>query len=245
MDTTCLDVRRDLTTDPHTRDPDILQHLSHCNSCADYQKEVKLFDNKLSAALKIEVPEGLESRILLSQRMSLADADNVHTLKPRTTTSNTFRWMSIAAGVVIAIGLTIGTYKLGESHGIAKEVLAHVYEDIHVLDRDDSIKLATLNKLLEPHGIQANEDIGQIRYASNCPIDNKFAPHFIIDSEGNAITVMYIPWETVRKRSKVKDKRFKGVLIGADQGSFVILTEDQDTLNGMEERVMNSIETRI
>ena len=56
---------------------------------------------------------------------------------------------------------------------------------------------------------------------------------------------MYIPWENVGKRIQLDDKRFKGTLFGAQQGSFVILTEDQEVLEGMENRVMTSIQTRI
>lgn len=246
MDTKCIDVRRELTTDPQTRDADILQHLSGCNSCADYLKETRIFDNKLTTAIKIETPEGLESRILLAQRMSHADNDNVHTLKPRTTLSNNFRWMSLAAGIVVAIGITIGAYKLGEFQGIERDVLAHVYEDIYALDRDDNIELASLNKILKPHGIQANEGIGHIRYASNCPVSGKSAPHMVLnDDNGNAVTVMYIPWEDSYKRMPFDDERFDGVLVGAEQGSFVIVTEDPKSLKPMEDRVIKSMEVKI
>ena len=246
MDTICIEVRRELTTDPHTRDSDTLQHINDCNSCADYLKDIKHFENKLSTALKIEVPEGLESRILLAQRMSPVDTDNVVALKPRTTSFNSFRWMSLAAGIVLAIGITIGAYKLGESHGLEQEVLAHVYEDINALDKDDNVELASLNKLLQPHGIQASEDIGHIRYASNCPVGGKLAPHMVLnDDHGNAVTVMYIPWESSHKRMPFDDERFNGVLFSAEQGSFVIVSEDPKSLDPMEDRVMKSMEIRI
>lgn len=238
MDTTCLEVRRELTTDPKSRNSEILEHLNSCNKCADYLHEIKLFDDKLSTALKIEVPEGLESRIVLAQRMGQSQI-------PNSTRRRNYTWMSLAAGIVLAIGLSISVYKLGVSQGLEHDVLAHVYDELYILEKDENIQLASLNTLLKQHGIQANEGIGHIRHAANCPFGDKVAPHIILDDQGNAVTVMYIPWENVGKRIQLDDRRFKGTLFGAQQGSFVILTEDQDTLESMENRVMSSIETRI
>ncbi len=238
MDTTCLEVRRELTTDPKSRSPVIMKHLSSCNSCADYLQEIKLFNDKLSTAIKVEAPEGLESRILLAQRMGQSQISNA-------TKYSNYTWMSLAAGIVLAIGLSISMYKFGESHGLEQDVLAHVYNELYILEKDENIQLASLNILLKPHGIQANEGIGHIRHAANCPFGDKFVPHIILDDQGKAVTVMYIPWENVGKRIQLEDQRFKGTLFGAQQGSFVILTEDREVLEGMENRVMSSIQTRI
>ena len=238
METTCIDVRREITTDPQTRNADILQHISSCEYCSDYLQEIKQFDSKLSAALKVEVPEGLESRILLSQRMGQSPAS-----QPKQRTNYT--WMSLAAGIVLAVGISIGMYRLGETHGLEHQVIAHVYDELHILEKDENIQLSSLNALLKQHGIQANSEIGHVRHATNCPFGDKVAPHFILDEQGKAITVMYIPWENTAKRVSIDDKRFSGVLFGAEQGSFVILSEDPESLQTMENRVMNSIETEI
>ncbi len=240
MDAKCIEVRRELTTDPQTRDADILQHLNSCTSCSDYLKELRLFDTKLAKAIKVEVPEGLESRILLAQKMGQPPQMS------RQSKWRDYTWMSLAAGLVVAIGITIGAYKLGESHGIEREVLAHIYEDIYALDRNDNIELASLNKILKPHGIQADAGIGHIRYAANCPIGDKTAPHMVLDDDqGKAVTVMYIPWKDSFKRMPFDDERFNGVLVGAEQGSFIIVSENQQSLKPMEDRVIKSIEIRI
>ena len=243
MDVTCLDVRRELTTDPKTRDPEILQHLGRCNSCVDYLQEMKLFDNKLSSALKVEVPEGLESRILLAQRMGPQHID--HGQVANVSRTSNYKWMSIAAGIVLAIGLSVGMYKLGEFNSLNHQVLAHVYDELYVLEEDKNIQLASLNALLEQHGIQANEGIGYVRFAENCPFEDKVVPHFILDDQGKAVTVVYISWENIGKRVSFDDERFKGVMFGAGSGSFAILSEDQEIVDGMENRFMSLIETRI
>lgn len=238
MDTECIQVRRELMTDPKNRAPEVLQHIASCSSCSDYVQNLGHFENKLDPALRLDVPEGLESRIILAQRMG----------KKATTPEkrfSDFRWMSMAAAIVLAVGLSIGIFKLGESHGVEQEVLAHIYYELDLLHTDNNLSLTSLNSILHQHGIQALETIGHIRHAANCPIDNKPVPHLILDDGGHAITVMYIPWEHTAKRTLFNDKRFNGVLVGAEKGSFVIVSEDEHSLNELEERVMSSFETRI
>ena len=238
MDTKCLEIRRALTTDPKSKDSAIVEHLAKCTDCANYLHEIKLFENKLSSAMKIEVPEGLESRIILAQRMGQNQIS-------KTSKRRNYTWMSMAAGIVLAIGLSIGIYKLGQNSSLEDQVLAHVYNELFILERDENVQLAALNILLKQHGIKANEGIGYVRFAENCPFGDHVVPHFILDDNGNAVTVMYLSWENIGKRSLLDDKRFKGILVAAESGTFVILSEDREQLHALEERVTSSIEMQI
>ena len=75
MDTTCLETRRALTTEPNSRNSELLGHLSTCDSCTEYLQKLRKFDDKLKTACNIDVPEGLESRIILAQRMENRSVD--------------------------------------------------------------------------------------------------------------------------------------------------------------------------
>ena len=238
MDAKCLDVRRELTTDPRSKDREILEHLSNCSECKDFLQNIKLFESKLSSAMKVEVPEGLESRIILSQRMGQSQV-------PQASKRRNFTWMSIAAGIVLALGLSLGIYKLGQINSLEDQVLAHVYDELFILEKDENVQLAVLNSLLKQHGIKANEGIGYVRFAENCPFGDHIVPHFILDDNGKAVTVLYLSWENVEKRIPMNDKRFKGVLLAAESGSFVILSENQENIPEMENRVTSSIEVQI
>lgn len=271
MDNLCLQVKKELTSDFSSTSAATLQHILDCDNCKNYYESMKAFyddltsalkidvpedlesniisninfDKKLTSAVEVEVPEGLESRILLAQRMSEADTSNVHVLQARaksTTNKNGgYKWLSIAAGLVLAIGLSIGTYQLGESHGIEQHVFAHINQDLYALDRNDNIQLASFNKMFESQGIQANNNIGTIKYAGNCPVDGKVVPHFVLDFNGLSITVAYIPGESATKHS-IKNDLFDGVLVGAEKGSFMILSSGQKLSDDMQEHVLNSIE---
>ena len=219
---------------------------------SDIMSNIKLEEN-LSAAMQVDVPQGLESRILMRQGMSVAETSNVHLLDPKTDAQSVvtaaltrqnknYKWLSIAAGVVLAVGLSIGTYKLGESHGIEQQVFAHVNEDLYALERNDNIQLAAFNEMYKAQGIRANENIGTIRYAGNCPIEGKIVPHFVLDFNGKSLTVVYIPDETIDKRN-IANKRFQGLVFSADKGSFMLLAEeDKSHIDEMQKYVMDSIE---
>ncbi len=281
MDNVCLQVKKELTSDFSCTSASTLQHILACGQCKYYYESMKVFyddlntairvevpenlesdvlaniefDKKLTDAVEVKVPEGLESRVLLAQRKNDKQASNVHVLEPRTkassstnastnsssSTNSSYRWLSIAAGLVLAIGLSIGTYQLGESYGIEQQVFAHVNHDLFALDRNDNIQLASFNKMFESHGIQANSSIGTIKYAGNCPVDGKIIPHFVLDFNGLSLTVAYLPDENTTNQT-ISNDIFDGVLVGVDKGSFMILSSGQKLSNDMQEHVLNSIE---
>ncbi len=248
MDTICLETRREITADPNRRDSELLQHLSVCESCTKYLQKLKKFDDKLKTACNIDVTEGLASRIILAQRMAEGSVEAQANVIPinKTKSNANYRWMSMAAALVLAVGLSLGMFKWGESQGVQNEVLAHISSHLYELEEDDNIQLASLNSFLKNHGLLAREGIGYVRHVSNCPIDGKMVPHLVIgDDQGNAITVMYIPWKDSTKRTPFSNEEFNGVLVGAQKGSFAIVSDDVDTLKSVEHRVMNSVEVKI
>jgi len=248
MDTICLETRRELTADPNSRSSELIQHLSDCEKCTEYFQKIKQFDDKLKSAFNVEVPESLESRIILAQRMDRSSGSTLSNVIPikKDRSNRDFKWMSLAAALVLAVGLSLGMFKLGESHGVQDEVLAHIDSHPNELEIDDNIKLASLNNFLQDHGLLANEGIGYIRYVMNCPIEDKMVAHLVVtDNQGKPVSVMYIPWKDSPKRTPFKNDKFNGVLVGAQKGSFVIVSEDPNSLEPIENRVMNSMEVKI
>jgi hypothetical protein len=262
MDTICLETRRELTTDPNSRDSELMQHLSSCEECSQFLRKLKPFDDKLKSALNIQVPENLVSRIIFAQHMMQTEdsmqGDNVISIKTASNQSGNqakkkndsnkrdFRWRSLAAALVLAVGLSLGMFKLGESHGVQNEVLAHIDSHRYELEKDENIKLASLNNLLQEYGLIANENIGYIRHVSNCPIEGKMVPHLVVkDDQGKAVTVMYIPWQNSATRTPFKNDNFSGVLVSAQKGSFIIVSEDPGSLEPIEGRLMKGVEIKI
>ncbi len=254
METICLTTKQTLTSEPNTRDSDTLQHLAECESCSEFAQKLKQFDEKLKAAIHVDAPEGLESRIILAQRMSMnetseesADDDNVVAFKkPVEKQQRNYQWMSMAAALVLAVGLSLGMFKWGESQGVQHEVLAHIDTHLEELEKDENVNLASLNEFLDQHGLTANEGIGYVRHVSNCPIDGRMIPHLVVsDEQGMPVTVMYIPWEDTKQAKRFNNDRFEGITVGAPKGSFVIVSEYEQSLKPVESRVMDSMEIDI
>ena len=139
----------------------------------------------MQSAVKVEVPEGLAERIILAQRMRVTTASiqagsNVTPIrKPNVNSGRGQKWMSLAAALVLALGLSFGMFQWGQSQGLQNEVLAHIESHLYELDVDKNIQLASLNDLLQEHGLSANEGIGHVRHAANCPIEGKMVPHIV------------------------------------------------------------------
>lgn len=247
MDKDELRIKQILTSDPNTRDPEVLQYLANSETCSEFAQNLKQFDDKLKSAIQIDVPEGLESRIILAQRMAISTEEAETNVVPitREKSNRNYKWMSLAAALVLAVGLSLGMFKIGESQGLEQQILAHLYEHKDALTTDKNIQLASFNKMLAPHGVKVSDSIGRIRYASNCPIDDKKAPHFVLSENGEPVTVMYIPWKQMPNREEIGDDRFKGVLLSNQKGSFVIFSEDPEIITSVQNRVANAIEIDI
>ena len=56
----CFEFRRHSLSDPDTMDNEWLHHMKSCTGCTEFYSDIKNFDNKLFAAMKIDVPENLQ-----------------------------------------------------------------------------------------------------------------------------------------------------------------------------------------
>ena len=66
----CLSARRIISTDVRQKDATLAQHLNECASCsAFYERQLK-FNNKLTQAVEVDVPEGLAARILVEHKLN-------------------------------------------------------------------------------------------------------------------------------------------------------------------------------
>src|SRR5690348_9170003 len=112
---TCLDVRRMMGAEPRLRDPEVAEHLRSCAACAAFVREMQALDLKLEKAFQVDVPEGLEARIVL-------DASLKHD-RPRWQP-----WAAAAASGVLAVALAVSAYrhKHPEGEALAAAVVAHV-----------------------------------------------------------------------------------------------------------------------
>ena len=230
----CLAARRIITTDITEKSNAFIQHVASCTTCKSfYEKQLK-FNSVLKKAAEVDVPEGLASRILVE-----------HNLNKNKTSAHKYRWSAIAASVMLVFAVSIVS-TFNSQPAMASVILEHAHEELWILEDKGHVTLESLNQLLKPHGIRADDDIGYATHAGNCVIQGKLGVHIVFAGENAPVTLIVFPQALDDSKDvRISDHFFKGVLMGTNKGTLAVLSEDEESLKIFEARLNTSLMTFI
>ncbi len=233
-DMNCLAARRIITTDITDKSSAFVQHVASCSTCKSfYEKQLK-FNSVLKKAVDMDVPEGLASRILVE-----------HNLNKKKQNAQKYRWSAIAASVMLVFAVSIVT-TFNAPPAIAGVILEHAHDELWVLEDKGHVTLESLNQLLKPHGVKADDNIGYATHAGNCIIQGKVGVHIVFAGENAPVTLIVFPEPLDHEGNvHISDHFFKGVLMGTNQGTLAVLSEDEESLKKFEARLNTSLMTFI
>ena len=60
----CLECRRELSIDPRNDTVDLITHVNICPACSKEREKLLAFEDALESSLNVNVPAGLENRVL-------------------------------------------------------------------------------------------------------------------------------------------------------------------------------------
>lgn len=230
----CLEFRRRLLTDPKDNSLDFLQHRQECLGCAAEAEKINDLDERLLRALRVEVPEGLSSRVLLNRSTQG---------RPSRTTPLRLAW---AASLLLSVGVAgwlgyhwhdIGT----EYPPLETAVLEHVNSELEHLVVDDDVADDQLRALLAGFGLDLRRHLGQVRYAGKCHVRRYEGVHLVLAGEKGPVTVLLLPREPVSRRAELHSSRFAGLILPLKRGSMAILGEDEEPLHRTAEKIERSL----
>ena len=229
----CLSARRIISTDINEKSTAFVQHLHACASCKSFYERQLKFNRTLTAAVEVDVPEGLAARVLVEQR--------IHQKKSR---DKKYRWTAMAASImlVFAVG-TVTT--LHSPPTLASVIVEHVKAEASILHDQDDVTLAELNELLKPHGVRADASIGRVTHAGNCLIQGKLGVHLVFAGKNAPVTLIVISHELDDDKVTIDDEEFKGVIMSTQRGVLALLSEDRESMMEFEQRLHESLMTFI
>lgn len=218
----CLGFRRALSVRPASQDSEILSHRLACADCDSFARRQAVFERTLAEAIKVEVPEGLASRILLAHGVRLRGGGRVR------------RRLAFAASVALGLAAAWVATRPGP---LDRAVIAHIDEEwSHLTDRGQ-VALAQVNRVLAPLGMMVDVDIGPVHYAGSCRIRRGLGAHLVLQGEKGPVTVLLLPDEQVKGRLPVRDGRFRGIIVPAGRGSMAIVGQPDEPLEEIERRL--------
>lgn len=211
----CLEFRRLYLSDPYHCSEEMEAHRLACDHCHRFARQQSEQEIQLKRAVKVAVPEGLASRIIVSK--ALHGRANKATVKRRP-----FKLLAsllAASFTLLAVLwriLFIPTEQL---------VLTHVTDEIHHLQDNFALTTHAVNQKIRSSGLYASQSLGPVRYAGSCQIRDHVGAHIIIPGKRGPVTVLLMPKESIQHPLTVKDHRFSGRIVPFTGGSMAVIGE--------------------
>lgn len=235
---TCLEVRRILGAEPQRRDAALLEHCKLCAACAAFMKEMLGLDARLERALAVDVPEGLEARIVF------------HTAF-RPVRRRSYPWLAAAAAVVLAVGVSFGIwyYQARSQMTLGAALVAHVTnpQEAEALDPNRPLlqNVSFVHGVLNRVGAGLKGDMGGITYARVCPFRGELVAHLVVRGKNGPVTVLLLPHIHVSKPTHFDEEGYRGVIVPSGKGSIAILANNPSPMQPIEEHFANMVQWSI
>jgi hypothetical protein len=235
----CEDYRKAIAAGPSESVDGGAEHVAACASCRAYRDEMLRLDEKIRAALAVDVPP-----LRMPDLPPVRDDQNVvslpRTRRPRMTPP---AWLGLAAGLVLAVVIGDRMFGPGQTYdSLADEVIAHLDHEPGALRRVSTpVSERSLRAVIEDDVEEMNEAIGLITYARSCVINGRTVPHLVMQGAAGPITLLLLPDEHVDNAIPLQGENVNGVILPVGDGSIAIIGEREERLDEIEQRVIDSV----
>ena len=228
-----LTFRRRIYANPDDNEQDIVDACQQDPAKAKFKTEMQQFDESLTNALNIDVPDNLADRVLLSQTIDFQQAQK---RKSR-------MHLAIAASVAFTIGLTFQMVGVSPRHdSLGEHALAHIHAEIEHLHDEASYTTEQLNLKLASFGAQMTSDVAPIKFANYCYFGGVKSLHVVLEGESSPVTVFFVPSGSgMKTNNPFSDGEFQGESVQFQQADMLIVTDKEDSVDNWREKLSTSI----
>jgi len=229
----CLEFRRRFEREPTLRDEELDRHHRECPGCASFASRVLRFDRRLQSAMRVEVPEGLASRMLLRQSF------DTHAARPWWRRRQVY---AIAAALLLSVGVTTTTVqRQPDVSGLGREVVAMATMATYALTSTAPVSGRQVNAALQPVGLAITGAVGRVTFAGRCVIKGRAAGHLVIRGAHAPVMVFLMPDENVGREKIVHGTKLDALLLPAAGGAIAVVGHPG---NGIA-RIANKVRTAV
>lgn len=228
-----LTFRRRIYANPDDSEQDIVEACQQDPAKAKFKSDMQKFDDSLTRALNIDVPDNLADRVLLSQTIDFQQAQKrksrVH--------------LALAASVAFTIGLTFQMFGISPKHdSLGEHALAHVHAEISHLHDDSRYTMEQLNVKLASFGAQMKSDIAPIKFANYCYFGGVKSLHVVLEGDEHPVTVFFVPTGTgMPNTEEFSDQEFHGESVQFQQAEMLIVTDKNDPVDKWRSKLSDAI----
>lgn len=193
------------------------------------------FEALLARALRVDVPPERRAEVRRPYR--------------------TVRWMAIAAGVLLALGVTMralqdaGYLSTGD---LSQDVVAHIHHEADAIRQPIVSEAAAedpvqVGRVLQAAGAEMQTIRPMVRYARLCPFRGEMVAHFVVQGGNGPVTVLLLPDEQVDGRRPIEENGFVGTIVPLQiGGSIAVVGEPGEAeLSEIEREVAAAVRWRL
>ncbi len=191
----------------------LAEHLAQCPQCTLFQQQMHQMDHDLTLLFTAPLPHSADTRVL-----SLP-------VNPRSRLTPVARgffpgMMTLAASLVLCVGLTLLFWTLRPQRSLAGEVLGHValesgsWSTVAPIDyRRDGCRTRRRWRIFGSLGAVT------VTYARTCLFNGHWVPHLVVHTTSGAITVMVLRQEHLAAREAFRQNGYSGILVPTPAGA--------------------------
>ncbi len=246
--------RSRLLTRPQHLDHEMLDYLEANPEQKSVVQNAREFDRLISESLDVEVPEGLQARILLKQSYSdkpetQEDTGGTEVIsfnqetfieevsksvnKPITVWKMNWLYGMVASFLIVAVGLNLlvtnGSLPAASSEAIVNHIVEHIQEEPSLMR---AVKLPKndleMDRLFAQVGAQLNQPVEGMSYAGMCVIEGQKGLHIVMQQNGQPVTVIVMPGQQLAAMEAFNKSDYHGELIPVKGGVVAIVANSME-----------------
>jgi len=235
-------------SDPYSEDKEFIKLYEESSECRQYLDGIRAFDDQLAQAISVKsAPADFKARLKLR-----------HVMERQEQRQKKFRWMSYAAGIMLAVVATFfGTqsFQANQQTEIAinaknqaeqdfndlyKTVVQFVNSELGALNTVQATAQARMKSHLASFaGMHNVGELPGLRYSQVCPVGNHTTWHSVMDHGLGLVTAIYFK-DKMPVDSKKNTHDFMKV-IQHGENSLLLLGDSQEAVDRAEKEIKASL----
>ncbi len=233
-----LEFRRRVYADPGTTDEEVIEATKEDPSRLTFLEDIRSFDQKLTKALDVPVPDNLAERLILRQSIE------EHQQRKRQTRIH----LALAASIAFVFGLTFNFLGSSPQRDLGQYTLEHFYHEAHYIDHiGESTTLDQLNAKLASYGGALKKSVGNVIFANNCDYGGVKSLHLVFEDADGHITVFVTEKDghNMKFVESFKDKDMSGFGMKYKNAEVMLVGKKQEQLKAFAKKIDNNLNWEI
>ncbi len=205
----CEQARLLIGADPAAMPAELQEHLRDCHACSAFRTETLALEGRIVRAMQEAPPSARPARAAL----------------PRQRPQPAWRQWALAASVLLATVLVLGTWLLRPSDTLARDLVRHVQGEPDSWLSERHVDAAELAAALNGAGVALDLSSDKIMYAQSCFFHGHYVPHLVLQTSQGPATVLLLRHENVAKRRAFQENGMTGVIVPAQGGGGIAVVE--------------------